>query len=68
LFDELQVKRIVAAVELVADDRVPEPERVRADLMLASAGSKNVAAGEVPGPDRTAVFTTTLLVSSGPSG
>ena len=33
--DELQEKRVVAPVHLVAHDRATEPERVRADLVLA---------------------------------
>ena len=34
--DEFHVERIIAAVELVADDRQPEPESVGADLVLAA--------------------------------
>ena len=57
-----------ARIEALAKAVAQGDDKTAAYLQALADDAVKVAAGKVPGPSRTAVFTTTWLVSSGPSG
>lgn len=68
MLDEVEIAAFIFAVDLVADDRVPGPCEMHADLVHATCAGRNVQPADLsPLPDQ-AFFHTHLCLACPPSG